>query len=640
MCVQSSIRTRSAKLLFLVCVLSLPNTPRAEQVLAHHVPEAIGRLHLKPLGRLPDSTPVNLVIGLPWRQREALTNLLQDLYNQGSPKFHQYLTPKQFAAEFGPSTNDYETLAAYVQARGLTINHRHPNRMLLDVCGPASAVEAMLHVHLLTYHHPTEPRNFYAPDAEPSLDSPVPVLDLNGLDSYSTPSSYVHTDTNLLAGARGPRPDTGSGTGGNYRGYDFRDAYFPGVTLTGAGQTVGLLEMDGYFTNDIAAYEQQAGLPHVPLQNVYLDYITNKADYTNGIEVPLDVEMVISMAPGISGVIVYEGTNTADILNRMATDHLANQLSSSWKPFDASALTDQALQELIAQGQSMFQASGDDGAQPSLEISQPSSPYETLVGGTTLITTGGLGSWVSESVWHTNAGISGGGISTVYSIPYWQTNVNMGSNGGSVSYRNSPDVALVAGMIEVIANNGSTSRQGGTSCAAPLWAGVTALINQKAAQHGLPPVGFLNPALYGIGLSPYYHSCFHDTTTGNNFTPASPTEFSAEPGYDLCTGWGTPAGESLIDALMPTLKIESSANQIFISWPVIWTNAVLQHSWNLAPVQWSAVTNTVSVVNDQAEITVTPAGTNDFFRLVLPASFDIRSQKPEARRPSLTTVAR
>jgi subtilase family serine protease len=614
-----NIRTGSAKILFAFLVLLLPYMPQAAQVLPHHIPDAIGRLHLTPLGRLPDSAPINLVIGLPWHHREALTNLLQDLYNPAGPNFHHYLSPKQFAEEFGPSTNDYETLAAFVQARGLTINHRHPNRMLLDVSGPASAVEAMLHVHLLTYRHPSEARNFYAPDANPSLDSPVPVLDIHGLDNFSRPSSYVHIDTNSPAGAGGPMPYGGSGPGGLYSGYDFRDAYFPHVTLTGAGQAVGLFEMDGYYTNDITAYETQAGLPNVPLQNVFLDSITNNVAGTNNLEVALDIDLAIAMAPGITNVIVYEGTNSADILNRMATDDLAKQLSSSWKPFDASALTDQALQELSAQGQSMFQASGDSGAQPSLDISQPSSPYETLVGGTALSTSGPKGSWVSESVWNPSSGsASGGGISTVYSIPNWQTNVSMAANQGSVSYRNSPDVALVANMVNVIANNGIGYRVGGTSCAAPLWAGVTALINQKAEQNGLPPVGFLNPALYGIGLSSHYHSCFHDTTTGNSFTPTSPTEFSAEPGYDLCTGWGSPAGESLIDALMPTLNIATSANQVAISWPVIWTNAVLQQSWSLTTVHWSAVTNAVSVVNDVNQVNVTPTGTNDFFRLVLP----------------------
>lgn len=619
----SSVDTSIAKLMvaLVVAILLLSGRSQAAQTFQHHVPAVIGSFHLKPVGKVSDSTSINLVIGLPWRNRETLTNLLHDLYDPRSPNFHHYLSPKQFADEFGPSTNDYETLAAFFQARGLTIAHRHPNRMLMDVQGTASAVNALLHVHLLTYRHPTEARNFYAPDADPSLDSPVPVLDISGLDTFETPSSYVHLETNLpaLAGGGGPEPYSGSGPLGFYRGYDFRDAYFPRVSLNGAGQSVGLLEMDGYYTNDVLTYIQQAGLTNVPLQNVYLDSITNNVAGTNNLEVSLDIDMAIAMAPAIKSVIIYEGTNTADILNRMATDDLANQLSSSWKPFDASALTDQALQELIAQGQSMFQASGDGGAQPALDIGQPSSPYETLVGGTALSTSGGLGSWVSESVWHpSSASASGGGISAVYPIPDWQTNVSMASNQGSVSYRNSPDVALVANQVNVIANNGFGYGVGGTSCSAPLWAGIAALINQKAAQNGLPPVGFLNPALYGIGLNSRYHACFHDVTAGNSFTPASPAEFSAEPGYDLCTGWGSPTGESLIDALMPALAIASSANQVVISWPVLWTNAVLQQSWSLSTVHWSTVTNSVTVVEDLNQVAVTPSSTNDFFRLALP----------------------
>ncbi|HUE37549.1 MAG TPA: S53 family peptidase, partial [Candidatus Acidoferrum sp.] len=384
------------------------------------------------------------------------------------------------------------------------------------------------------------------------------------------------------------------------------------------GQTVGLFEMDGYKPSDVTAYEAQASLPNVTLTNVFLDSISNNVAGGNALEVTLDIDMAVAMAPGLASIIVYEGTNTADILNRMATDDFANQLSSSWKPFDASALTDQALQELAAQGQSMFQASGDSNAQPSLTITQPSSPYETLVGGTSLITSGGLGSWVSESVWN-RGGINGtgGGISDVYPIPYWQTNAITIANGGSTSFRNSPDVAMVASNVLVVLN-GLSLKVGGTSIAAPLWAGVTALINQQAGQHGLPPVGFLNPALYGIGMGPNYHSCFHDVTMGNNFWPGSPSEFSAEPGYDLCTGWGTPAGQSLIDALMPVLTITPSGNQLSISWPLVWTNALLQQNANLTTTNWVPVTNSVNIMNDQFQVTVTPGGANEFFRLSLP----------------------
>jgi subtilase family serine protease len=616
------MRTRKAQILagLLLIASSISGIAQASQPLPHHVPAAVTRLNLKSSGRLPASTQMNLVIGLPWRNAAELTNLLHNLYDPHSPQFHHYLNPQQFAEQFGPATNEYETLAAFLETHGLAVTHRHPNRMLLDVSGPVAAVEQVLRIHLLAYRHPVEARDFFAPDAEPSLDAPVRILDISGLDNYASRASYVRVDTNSPAPYGGPEPYGGSGIGGLYSGYDFRDAYLPHVTLTGTGQSVGLFEMDGYNPGDVTAYEQQAGLPNVTLTNVFLDSISNNVAGGNALEVTLDIDMAVAMASGIDRVIVYEGTNTADILNRMATDDLANQLSSSWKPFDASALTDQALQELAAQGQTMFQAAGDSDAQPSLDITQPSSPYETLVGGTSLATTGGQGSWVSESVWNRAAGSgtgSGGGISDVYAIPSWQTNVITIANQGSTSFRNSPDVAMVASNVLVILS-GISFKVGGTSIAAPLWAGVTALINQQAGRHGLPPVGFLNPALYGLGLSPQYHSCFHDVIVGNNFSPASPAEFSAEPGYDLCTGWGSPAGQNLIDAFMPVLTINASGNQLFLGWPLIWTNAVLQQNANLATTNWAPVTNSVNIVNDQFQVTVTPGSASEFFRLSFP----------------------
>jgi hypothetical protein len=99
-------------------------------------------------------------------------------------------------------------------------------------------------------------------------------------------------------------------------------------------------------------------------------------------------------------------------------------------------------------------------------------------------------------------------------------------------------------------SNGSWMGFAGTSAAAPLWAGFMALANEQAASSGRPLVGFANPALWEIGRGPYYSTCFHDITTGNNFNSTNPNLYSAVAGYDLCTGWGTPKGQSLIDALV------------------------------------------------------------------------------------------
>ena len=125
----------------------------------------------------------------------------------------------------------------------------------------------------------------------------------------------------------------------------------------------------------------------------------------------------------------------------------------------------------------------------------------------------------------------------------------MTTNQGSTTMRNVPDVALTADNIFVVADNGQEENVGGTSAATPLWAGFTSLVNQQSVAGGSPPVGFLNPALYTIGKGPNYPNCFHDTTVGDNTWAGSPDRFFAVPGYDLCTGWGTPRGTNLINAL-------------------------------------------------------------------------------------------
>ncbi len=125
----------------------------------------------------------------------------------------------------------------------------------------------------------------------------------------------------------------------------------------------------------------------------------------------------------------------------------------------------------------------------------------------------------------------------------------MAANQGSTTMRNLPDVALTADNVYVTFGGGQANVFGGTSCATPLWAAFTALVNQQAVMSGRPTVGFINPALDTICSGGTYTTCFHDITTGNNTSPSSPNKFYAVAGYDLCTGWGVPDGQSLINAL-------------------------------------------------------------------------------------------
>ena len=527
------------------------------QVLRGHVPAAVARL--QPVNRLPGTKWLNLAIGLPWRNREALTNQLQQLYDPASPQYRRFLTPAQFTERFGPTPADYQALLDFARANGLKITATHPNRAVLDVRGTAADLERVFHVQLSTYDSPTEGRTFFAPDAEPSLDLAVPLLGISGLSDYFLPRPMLRAAARGTPGAP-VRPQGGSGTGGAYLGQDFRAAYVPGVALTGAGETVGLLQFDGFHASDIAAYEDLAGLPHVPLTVVPINGGVATPGSENG-EVCLDIEMVISMAPGISGVIVYEAPNPSpwvDLLSRMANDNLARQLSCSWGGGAPDPQAEAIFQQMAAQGQSFYNASGDSDAFTGTVLFPADSPNITQVGGTTLTTSGPGGSWVSETAWNRNNGTgTSGGVSPTYPIPSWQQGLSMVANQGSTAMRNIPDVALTGEAVYVKYNNGGWGTFGGTSCAAPLWAGFTALVNQQAAANGRPPVGFVNPAIYALGKGPGFAGAFHDTTTGNNSSSSSPNKYQAVAGYDLCTGWGTPTGQTLIDFLagVDVLKI-------------------------------------------------------------------------------------
>jgi uncharacterized repeat protein (TIGR01451 family) len=555
--------------------------------LRNHVPRIVAQGKAPAQGHLAGETKLNLSLGLPLRNQAALTNLIDQIYDPSSPNFHHYLTPQEFTEHFGPTEQEYNAVIEFARKNGFKVTKTHPNRMLLSVSGSAAAVEKAFGLSLNEYQDPTEGRQFFAPDREPSVPVGVKIQDVGGLENLrrpvphfrikpdsatsSTPSRNVGAKA---ATAESANPNAGSGLSGNYIGDDFRHAYAPGTTLTGAGQTVGLVQFDGYLASDILAYESLTGRPNVPLQNVLIDGFSGLPTSNQGggeVEVSLDIEMVISMAPNVSKVILYEGNPfnffPNDVLNQIAVDNVAKQIGCSWGWTGGPDLTtDQIFQQMAVQGQSFFNATGDSDAFLPGQVDNPtffgepsSTPFITQVGATTLNMNGAGSTYASETVWNWGNrfgsaydGVgSSGGISTFYAIPSWQTNINMTARQGSATRRNIPDVAMTGDDVLVIADGGVRyTGVGGTSCAAPLWAGFCALVNQQAAINGRSSIGFLNPALYSIAANgASYANCFHDTTTGNNTWSSSPNQFNAFAGYDLCTGLGTPRGTPLITAL-------------------------------------------------------------------------------------------
>jgi len=525
-----------------------PSPAQQRQVLPTRLSAPEG---VRAVGRLPGSKRLSLALTLRLRNQQELDSLLRELYDPASPNYRQFLTVEQFTERFGPTIDDYERVGGFVGSYGLTVTHTAPNRLVLDVSGTVADIERAFGVTMQVYQHPTEPRTFYAPNVEPSLDPSLPVQGIGGLSDFSSPRP---ADLKIVPlGEIAKANVTGSGPGGAFLGSDIRAAYAPGVTLAGSGQAVGLFENGGYNLSDVQLYFSNVNQPlKVPIVNVLLDGLNGECPAgCNDAEEAIDIEQAISMAPNLSSLIVYEGTLDVDILNQMATDNSAKQLSCSyvWNP-DSSSV-EPIFQEFAAQGQNLFASSGDGGAftPPSCTsncwsaLFPAADPYVTAVGGTDLTTTGPGGAWQSETAWVD----SGGGI-TSFPIPSYQAPVINSLNQGSTTLRNVPDVAAEANTDSYVCVDGGCAAAGGTSISTPRWAGFLALANEQA--NGAA-IGFLNPAIYGIAQGSNYGNDFHDITSGNNFNSYSPDLYTAVTGYDLVTGLGSPNGQSLLNVLGP-----------------------------------------------------------------------------------------
>jgi subtilase family serine protease len=600
----------SRQIFALLTVLSLLTIPAsARQQLHGHVPEAIAAAPM--VGDVADTETLHLAIGLPLRNQDDLQNLIQNLYDSRSPQYHQFLAPEQFAQMFGPTPEDYQKLIDFAQSNGLSVVGTSANHLLLEVSATAADVRRVLHVNLHYYQRPNGTK-FRAPDTEPSVDFDLPISHIGGLDTYSERHTNMviknMIQTNNFSNTSGAKENPNGGTGPKdtstglytYWGFDFKNIYFPSPCSiqTGTGQNIALFELDDYNSSNIANYESDTHIGSPSLTKVVVNGGFPSPGSGEG-EVELDIEMAMSMAPGAS-IYVYEtsGPTNADLeilLNAIANPSnygsypLCNQISSSWTwtgAFDASVTA--TFAQYAVQGQSFFQASGDDGAYvpddpiPDVFLPIAETSLMTVVGGTSLTTSGStgasVGTYTSETTWNNPSykpsstktpvtdqynAVSGGGICNsgttplpipTYQMPFVTMTPGAGS-GASPTYRNIPDVAMVADNIAFYttispADGGSGTGiyiGGGTSAASPLWAGLMAVINEQAHSQNKGPIGFANYYLYSL---PNDFNNISDGST-NNYWGTTPNQYQAVAGYNLTTGLGSPKCNLVADVITP-----------------------------------------------------------------------------------------
>jgi subtilase family serine protease len=549
----------------------------ARQQLHGHVPQEANASSY--LGAMDTTATLNLAIGLPMQNTDEMNQLLNELYDPHSPFYHQYLTPDEVAARFGPSESDYQSVIDFVAAHHLTITRTYTNRLIVDVTGTVDDIQKTFHVNLNRYQR-SDGSEFHAPDQEPSVDLDIPLTHISGLDNFKIPKPAFRPHNTLESQTN---PLSGTGPTGSYFGSDFRNSYIPCISssINGAGQTVALVEFSSYLTNDITDYTNLAGFTSPNLNNIGVDgFSTSSAPVTDdpisgqdfSEEVCLDIDMVLCMAHSC-WVDVYEesiNNNGNDLLNQIASDNTAKVISCSWTDFTNGPVS-MFFNSYALQGQSFFQAAGDTGAyvsgDPFTQIPDPIDTVNsemTVVGGTQLTTSNSPFAYTSETTWNDPTtvhgqvfgGASGGGIcgvnSTPVPIPTYQVPYE-GINSVSNQYRNIPDVSMVAVDIFIYGDNAVTELLDGTSASTPLWAGLTALINQQAQSEVKGPMGFMNPALYNLASnSVTYARDFHDVITGNNnYSGANPSEYAAAATYNLATGLGSPGCSIIGDIIAP-----------------------------------------------------------------------------------------
>ena len=216
----------------------------------HHVRDVVARGQAKLSSALPSSQQMKLAIVLQLRNQAGLSDLLEQMYDPKSPIFRQFLTVAQFTDRFGPTVADYQAVVQWAKSKGFSVGDTPPNRLALDVSGTAAQVEQAFHISLNLYQHPTEDRTFFATDREPTVDLSVPLWHIAGLDNYSIP----HPASPVQAAGQPSPYLTGSGPGGtSYLPSDMRAAYYGGTSLTGAGQSVGLVAFQGYNIGDVTS---------------------------------------------------------------------------------------------------------------------------------------------------------------------------------------------------------------------------------------------------------------------------------------------------------------------------------------------------------------------------------------------------
>ncbi|MGH2449343.1 MAG: S53 family peptidase [Chloroflexota bacterium] len=518
------------------------------------------------LGTLPARRILHLVVDLRLRNRGRLDRLVQSIYTPGSPLYHHYLTPNQFAARFAPSIGQRGLTTAWLRSRSMRVSSLSPNGLQILVRGPAAAVASALRTPIDAYR--TSSTSYVANTAPISIPTALTGT-IRGISGINTLPTQHPLDEHQAPSTQSTEPLTPQQLENLY---DLTPLYASG--FRGQGQTMALVQLTDFSDQNLATFDAFYGLAQPDLSRIEVNDGTGASvtKNANESEAELDIELAHAVAPG-AHLLIYEGSSIDQIFNRIVSDDTAPVISTSYgateshlltkdkNPDDEMLFEDELFEEAAAQGQAIFGPAGDNGAydaaeHPSdpnkmtLQVDFPASdPWVTAVGGTNIIPSsdGSLDQQAWANPQFANPTGGGGGLSSIFKRPSYQAGpgvINQYSNG----MREVPDIAGYADCdpgysIYTVDDNGqnpSWTNECGTSASTPFWAAYATLLNQATGT----AIGFLNPTLYAIGqkASAFPAAPYNDVTQGNNLY------YPATPGWDFASGWGSPnASQALAD---------------------------------------------------------------------------------------------
>ncbi len=503
-------------------------------------------------GHAADSK-MELTIGLKLHHAEVLKRFLEQVQNPNSPHYHQWLSPEEFTAKYGPSKKDVKRVVAFLKRHNIAVEEVSPNRLLIQTQAKTANYEHALGVRINDYR--LDGRRFYSTMDAVKLPRSIvgTIANVIGLDN----SARMHAHHGIVrkrarvrsvsSGAPPPSVD-------QYNPLQIATAYqWPSIkdSANGAGETIAILSANSaaLVPNYYNDFWQAYGLSGHDVDIVHVDGDQGRSDGT--IESALDIEYAGAMAPGAKLRVYLAGNRSfksfTDMYNKLVTDNAAAVMTTSWGRPEVSGPTktdEEIFMEAAAQGISMFAATGDSGSgdgtsYDSMADYPSSSVYVTAVSGTELKADVD-GNYESETAW----GKTGGAVSQLFDQPPWQVGPGVPANG----QRNNADIAMNSSDKQpyVMYYQGQWISVYGTSAAAPQLASLFAI---GVASNGGKRLGQSNKLLYNDVNAKNYKSDFRDVVEGCNGKLPSGEPSCATTDWDHPTGWGSPLGKSLVSHL-------------------------------------------------------------------------------------------